>query len=91
MTDGFTQRSLDRRALLRSGAAVAGASALAGPLFGLFARQAQATTRMDAIVNLYGPVAPVRDQTTGLSLLQLPRGFSYQSFGWSGDCGTRHL
>jgi hypothetical protein len=25
------------------------------------------------------------DQTTGLPLLQLPEGFTYQIFGWSGD------
>jgi uncharacterized protein len=85
MTDGFTPRGLDRRMLLRSGAAVASASVLAGPLFGLFARQVQAKTRLEAITSPYGPVAPVRDQTTGLPLLQLPRGFTYQSFGWSGD------
>jgi uncharacterized protein len=85
MTPGFTPRGFDRRTLLRYGTAAAGASALAGPLFGLFARQVQATTRLDAIKSPYGPVAPVRDQTTGLPLLQLPDGFTYQSFGWSGD------
>jgi uncharacterized protein len=85
MTHAVDRRGLDRRALLRSGAAAAGASALAGPLFGLFARQVQASARLDAIKSPYGPVAPVRDQTTGLPLLQLPPGFGYQSCGWSGD------
>ena len=33
----------------------------------------------------YGPLRPVRDQTTKLPLLQLPEGFSYRSFGWTGD------
>lgn len=33
----------------------------------------------------YGPLAPVRDQTTGLPLLWLPKGFEYISFGWTGD------
>jgi len=33
----------------------------------------------------YGPLAPVRDLTTGLPLLTLPTGFSYRSFGWEGD------
>ena len=33
----------------------------------------------------YGPVQPVRDETTGLPLLQLPAGFRYLSFGWTGD------
>ena len=27
----------------------------------------------------------LRDRTTGLKLLELPRGFSYLSFGWAGD------
>ncbi len=33
----------------------------------------------------YGPLAPVADSTTGMALLQLPAGFSYASFGWTGD------
>ena len=33
----------------------------------------------------YGPLAPRRDETTGLPLLQLPPKFRYQSFGWRGD------
>ena len=30
-------------------------------------------------------MSPVADQTTGLPLLQLPEGFTYQSYGWAGD------
>lgn len=71
----------NRRALLRGAAA----SALALPLAGLSLRRAEALTRLEPIASPYGPVAPVRDQITGLPLLQLPEGFSYQSFGWSGD------
>jgi secreted PhoX family phosphatase len=33
----------------------------------------------------YGPLAPALDETTGLPLLQLPEGFRYVSFGWTGD------
>ena len=33
----------------------------------------------------YGPLQPVRDETTGLPLLDLPAGFRYLSFGWTGD------
>ncbi len=33
----------------------------------------------------YGPLSPVADGTTGLPLLKLPEGFSYTSFGWTGD------
>jgi secreted PhoX family phosphatase len=32
----------------------------------------------------YGPVAPVADEVTGLPLLQLPAGFKYWSYGWTG-------
>lgn len=32
-----------------------------------------------------GPLAPVRDETTGLPLLWLPPGFRYLTMGWSGD------
>lgn len=33
----------------------------------------------------YGPLNPVADLNTGLSLLELPEGFSYRSFGWAGE------
>ena len=33
----------------------------------------------------YGPLQPVRDETTGLPLLELPAGFRYLSLGWTGD------
>ena len=33
----------------------------------------------------YGPLARVKDLTTGLPLIDLPEGFSYRSFGWSND------
>jgi secreted PhoX family phosphatase len=33
----------------------------------------------------YGPLVPVRDETTGETLLQLPRAFRYLSTGWTGD------
>ena len=36
-------------------------------------------------VNPYGPVRPTRDETTGLALLQLPEGFRYWSYSWTGD------
>lgn len=73
--------SPSRRTLLRGAAA----SALAMPLSGLFGRRAEARARLEPIASPYGAVAPVLDDTTGLPLLQLPQGFTYQSFGWSGD------
>jgi hypothetical protein len=33
----------------------------------------------------YGPLSPVRDAATGLPLLELPEGFRYTTFGWTGD------
>jgi uncharacterized protein len=33
----------------------------------------------------YGPLRPVKDATTGLPLLELPEGFRYVTFGWTGD------
>lgn len=33
----------------------------------------------------FGPLHPVRDENTGLELLQLPEGFRYISYGWKGD------
>ena len=33
----------------------------------------------------YGPLAPVRDEATGIPLLRLPAGFRYISYGWRGD------
>ena len=33
----------------------------------------------------YGDISPVLDQTTGLPLLQLPKGFRYLSYGMTGD------
>jgi secreted PhoX family phosphatase len=70
-----------RRSLLRGAAA----TALAAPLAGLFGRRAAALARLEPVPSPYGPLAPAMDQTTGLPLLQLPEGFTYQSFGWSGD------
>jgi hypothetical protein len=75
------QPSFNRRTLLRGAAA----SALALPFAGLASRRAAAFGRIEPIVSPYGKIAPVKDLTTGLPLLQLPEGFSYQSFGWTGD------
>ncbi|MEC7567078.1 MAG: alkaline phosphatase PhoX [Planctomycetota bacterium] len=33
----------------------------------------------------YGPLRPVKDQTTGLALLSLPAGFEYLTHGWTGQ------
>jgi hypothetical protein len=80
--------SPSRRHLLKS---LAGASTL--PFVGAFAAlQAQQAAAANGATELvpspYGPIAPVKDMTTGLPLLQLPAGFTYKSFGWRGDTMT---
>lgn len=67
----------DRRAFLKRTAAWASAFAL--PLEAL----AQGDGRGGP--SPYGPLQPVRDETTGLPLLRLPAGFRCVSFGWTGD------
>jgi uncharacterized protein len=74
---------MTRRAFLRSSGAAAGTAVLAGPLVGLQLQQAAGARPRPE--RGYGPLLPTRDRTTGLPLLRLPRGFGYQSFGWSGD------
>ena len=47
--------------------------------------QSKQRLRCTNISNQYGPVAPVKDEATGLELIQLPAGFKYWSYGWTGD------
>lgn len=56
-----------------------------GALAALHAREALAAGTTVRIASPYGPVAPVNDLSTGLPLLQLPAGFTYKSYGWTGD------
>ncbi len=63
---------MKRRTLLRT----AGGMALAAPFAGAW-RTAHAVAE--------SPLRPAVDATTGLPLLKLPDGFSYRSFGWTGD------
>jgi secreted PhoX family phosphatase len=73
--------SIDRRTFLRRGAMGAGALwAFSLPPF--MARRASGAA---LVPSPYGPISPKRDETTGLPLIQLPDGFRYMSFGWTGD------
>ena len=74
---------MDRRGFLR--AAAAGVAAASIPFHALTARTASATPAKFDFGAGYGPLVPVRDQATGLELLQLPRGFDYISYGWTND------
>ena len=71
---------MNRRTFVRGSAAIAAAVAAFRP-FEALARRGRRV--QDAAG--YGPLVPVLDETTGLPLLRLPEGFTYLSFGWTGD------
>lgn len=74
-----------RRKLLQGSSAMMAAGFFT-TLQGLQMRQAHAASQFsNLVVGPYGPLAPVNDLSTGLPLLMLPEGFSYKSFGWTGD------
>ena len=70
-------RSRSRRRFLFQTAAVLGSWSVAPTLRRLLAEPIRR--------EVAGGLRPTRDETTGLSLLMLPDGFRYQSFGWIGD------
>ncbi|MGH6645467.1 PhoX family protein [Aquabacterium sp.] len=83
--------STSRRTLLKGGSAAI-AAAFGGPIAALATRVAEASTSSCMagtssvlLDSPYGPLSPVNDLTTGLPLIQLPPGFSYKSYGWTGD------
>jgi secreted PhoX family phosphatase len=71
---------MDRRSFLKG---TAGAAAVIP--FSAFLNRAEANGWQRPVTPGYGPLVPTPDQTTGLPLLHLPEGFSYLSFGWTGD------
>jgi uncharacterized protein len=71
--------SLTRRSFLFT----TGAAAFAPPLDALRSRLEAGATAPTELG--YGPLGPVTDATTGLPLLELPEGFRYLTFGWTGD------
>ncbi len=78
---------MDRRTFLTLTGAALGAApfhALAGRASGATSGRSSAGVRAPGEVG-YGPLQPVRDETTGLPLLHLPAGFRYLTFGWTGD------
>ena len=70
----------DRRTFLRRGAM--GAGAFWTLSLGAFMSK---SVHAAPIVGPYGPVSPTLDEITGLPLLQLPKGFRYMSYSWTGD------
>ena len=93
-----SSRGVARRSFLQGSGALAAAT-FTGTLVA-YARKAEAAgcgSFSGQVTGPYGPIAPVADQSTGLPLLQLPAGFQYTSFAWSGDpmldgrpCPDRH-
>jgi uncharacterized protein len=71
--------SISRRSFL----AAAGLAAFAAPLEALQSRLLAGLPVFDTLG--YGPLRPAKDATTGLPLLDLPEGFRYVTFGWTGD------
>ncbi len=75
-------RLSSRRSFLQS-SALLGAAAFSVPLETFAARlNAGERPRMHQD---FGKLAPVKDKTTGLPLIQLPEGFEYVTFGWEKD------
>jgi uncharacterized protein len=68
-----------RRSFLRT----SGVGACAASFAALSSRLEAGLPGIDALG--YGPLGPVHDATTGLPLLELPEGFRYLTFGWTGD------
>jgi len=73
-----------RRSLLKGTAGLAAAGALQ-PLLALAGRAAGTQAAGRNGDTPFGPLRPVADDATGLALLELPEGFSYSSFSWTGD------
>jgi len=71
----------DRRGFLKHGLVAAGGLGLGVAAWSRFARDGDAPGFHPQLGRLY----PVKDQTTGLPLLKLPKGFRYHSFAWAGE------
>jgi len=82
--------SASRRTFLKSSSSLA-AAPFVGTLGALQTRIAHAAGFSALVASPYGPISPVNDLTTGLPLLKLPSGFSYKSYGWTGDMMTDGL
>lgn len=77
-----------RRLMISGGAAVA--AAFGGPLSAMakrpeFRGECRPGEASPSVASPYGPTFPTNDGTTGLPLIELPAGFRYLSYGWTGD------
>lgn len=87
-----THPDLSRRNLLLGGSAAAITAAFSGPITAMantidqgYGDSCAPANASSLVASPYGPTAPVNDMTTGLPLVELPAGFTYKSYGWSGD------
>lgn len=71
----------DRRGFLKQGLVVAGGLGLGITAWSRLSRHGLPPEPHPAL----GPLVAVNDQTTGLPLLKLPKGFRYRSFAWAGE------
>lgn len=76
---------LDRRSLLRGGAATAAGLALAGPFSGFVAQAARGGF---VPIAGYGPLQPTPDERDGVVRLDLPADFHYRTFQVAGTTAT---
>jgi secreted PhoX family phosphatase len=76
---------MDRRVFLKRAATATATAAIPFTAFLSRAEASPGSEQRRGPSPEYGPLAPVRDETTGLPLLMLPAGFTYLSFGWTGD------
>jgi len=83
ITDDPERARAARRRFLHYGAQLGVTAVALSPLSRLLARAGEAGPATPALG--YGKLKPVRDLNTGLPLLRLPQGFSYRSFGWTGE------
>ncbi|MGE0447449.1 MAG: alkaline phosphatase PhoX [Vicinamibacterales bacterium] len=75
---------MNRRSFMKGAALTAGAAIPFQSLLARVSADSSAAVRRGHTAG-YGPLFEVEDMATGLPLLMLPRGFSYISFGWTGD------
>lgn len=81
--DNRGNRGLSRRSFM-GGVAAAGAAGLSVSAFEALGGRTASAAELP-YGDDYGALSPVLDDATGLPLIQLPGGFSYQTFGWTGD------
>ena len=74
--------SVRRREFLKGAAGVAGTFGMAGVFQSLMSKRARAAAMIGPG---FGLLAPVADDATGLPLILLPEGYSYVTYGWTGD------